>query len=64
MITAAFLVVAAMFAVAGTFISLEAKQRNQTQANRPTTPRKNLPQMVPKTSARHNNNQDTGARAA
>jgi hypothetical protein len=63
MITAVFLVVAAMFAVAGTFISLEAKQRSQTQADRPLEPRKNLPQIVRTTSARQSE-QDAGARAA
>jgi hypothetical protein len=45
MVTFIFLLFVAMFAVAGFFISLEAKRRNDSQAEGPMAPRSHAPKM-------------------
>jgi hypothetical protein len=63
MIPLVFLVVAAMFAVAGTFISLEAKRRNDSPSPRPMVIHRNTPNAI-RTSSDRGSEADTGARAA
>jgi len=63
MITLVFLLFAGMFAVAGTFISLEAKRRNDSPTPRPTIMLSNSPRMG-QTSSTGESEQDTEARAA
>jgi hypothetical protein len=61
MITLVFLLFVAMFAVAGTFISLEAKRRNDSPMPRPTIMLSNSQRMGQTTGE---SEQDTEARAA
>jgi hypothetical protein len=63
MITLVFLLFATMFAVAGTFISLEAKRRNDSPTPRPTVMLSNAPGMR-QTSPTGESDQDSEARAA
>ena len=63
MITLVFLLFVAMFAVAGTFISLEAKRRNDSPTPRPTVMLSNPPRMG-QTSSTTQSEQDSEARAA
>jgi hypothetical protein len=63
MVILVFLLFVAMFAVAGFYISLEAKRRNEGYARRPSVPRNDAPKMVRSTSDRQHE-QGRGARAA
>jgi hypothetical protein len=63
MVIFVFLVFAAMFAVAGFFLSLEAKRRSDGQPTRRLTPRNNTPKMG-RASSGGEREESTRARAA